>query len=45
MSRVKLLLRHKANASIANEKRELPLHRAAANDKNIEVKLVVEQRW
>ena len=37
MSRVKLLLRHKADPSIANEKKELPIHRAASDDKNIEV--------
>ena len=41
VSRVKLLLKHKADASIANEKNELPLHRAATNDKNIEVYIII----
>ena len=40
MSRVKLLLKYKADTSIANEKNELPLHRAASSDKNIEVMVV-----
>ena len=39
MSRIKLLLRYNADASIANTKKELPLHRAAGSDKNIEVQL------
>ena len=36
--RVKLLLRYKADCSIANGKNELPIHRAASSDKNIEVR-------
>ena len=40
VSRVKLLLKHKADTSVANEKNELPLHRAASSDKNIEVMVV-----
>ena len=38
VSRVKLLLRFKADCAIANEKNELPIHRAASSDKNIEVR-------
>ena len=37
VSRVKLLLHFKADSSIANGKNELPMHRAASSDKNIEV--------
>ena len=36
-SRVKLLLKHKADCTIANKKKELPLHRACASTDNIEV--------
>ena len=36
-SRVKLLLCHKADASITNAKGELPLHRACYNDSNMRV--------
>ena len=35
--RVKLLLKHKADCTIANNKKELPLHRACASSNNIEV--------
>ena len=38
VARVKLLLRYKADCSITNGKNELPIHRAASNDKNIEVR-------
>ena len=34
---MKLLLHFKADSSIANGKNELPMHRAASSDKNIEV--------
>ncbi len=37
VTRVKILLRAKADISIANHKKELPLHRACSSDKNIEV--------
>ena len=36
-SRVKLLLYHKADATIANAKGELPLHRASYSDTNMRV--------
>ena len=35
---MKLLLHYKADCSIANGKNELPIHRVATSDKNIEVK-------
>ena len=41
ISRVKLLLRYKADTSVTNLKNELPLHRAASNDKNIEVHVII----
>lgn len=34
---MKLLLKHKADCTIANKKKELPLHRACASNSNIEV--------
>ena len=37
VTRVKMLLRCKADVTIANTKKELPLHRACGSDKNIEV--------
>ena len=37
VTRVKMLLRCKADVTIANSKKELPLHRACGSDKNIEV--------
>ena len=44
VSRVKLLLRFKADCTIANAKNELPIHRAASSDKNIEVERGRERR-
>lgn len=41
---MKLLLRFKADCSIANEKNELPIHRAASSDKNIEVRQQERER-
>lgn len=38
--RVKLLLKNKADCTIANKKKELPLHRACASSSNIEVSMV-----
>ena len=35
--RVKILLKHKADCIVANNKRELPLHRACTSVNNIEV--------
>ena len=35
--RVKILLKKKADSTIANKKKELPLHRACASSDNIEV--------
>ena len=37
VTRVKMLLRCKADVTLANTKKELPLHRACGSDKNIEV--------
>ena len=36
---MKVLLHFKADSSIANGKNELPMHRAASSDKNIEVRV------
>ena len=35
--RVKILLKYKADCTIANKKKELPLHRACGSSNNIEV--------
>ena len=38
VSRMMILLKHGVDANIANNKKELPLHKACTSDRNIEVR-------